>query len=308
MVLLLLILYVASIIFKMQLGNQINLGDMGIAAPHILEEGVVPFGSILMSMTWLFFAATLGDNILAIYEEIKVVSYIMAAGYLVMVFLCMFTLLNMLIGILCGVVDQVSQSSKEDVLIDYVKETLLKELENVSPDGDDQISRAEFKVLLDIPNVNAAFEDLEVDPDAFELIEGLVFDPDEPGGEDKQLSFADFLKRVLSMRNSNPARVVDTIEVNKLIKKSADSVVRKLEGKDVQVSQSPQSPKSVKTLEAKKAAALPITQLIEDRFDRTLSMMKMEQARNDAQLSSSIEQALDVRVDRLVEKLKAAKF
>merc|ERR1719387_1953193 len=97
MVLLGIILYVGAIIFKMQLSE------------------MTWFSTIPRSICWLFFAATLGDNILQVFLEIYVINWFMALVYLVMVFLCMFTLLNMLIGILCGVVDQVSQASKMDI-------------------------------------------------------------------------------------------------------------------------------------------------------------------------------------------------
>jgi hypothetical protein len=290
MILLILMIYVASIVFKMGLGNAANPPVPGLPS----REGSGGFTSIPMSMTWLFFAATLGDNILALYDWIVGESYIMAVAYMVMVFLCMFTLLNMLIGILCGVVDQVSQSSKEDVLIDYVKETLLKELNEISP-GVQLVSRQQFKDLLENENVMAAFDDLDVDPDAFELIEGLVFDPDTPGGPEKELSFADFLKRVLSMRNGNVARVVDTIEVNKLIKKSSDDVIAMLDNNE-----------AAQASKKKPSDAEPLVQLIEDRFGRALSSMKMEQTRNDAQLSSSIDAALDVRVQQFAKKLEMA--
>merc|ERR1719324_1244757 len=100
MVLLVLILYVASIIFKMQ------LAEMEVGGISISDDK--PFGSIPMSMCWLFFAATLGDNILMFHQTIvkdgTPFAFFMAFLFWVMVFLCMFTILNMLIGILCEVV------------------------------------------------------------------------------------------------------------------------------------------------------------------------------------------------------------
>jgi voltage-gated sodium channel len=276
MVLLGIILYVGAIIFKMQLSE--------------MEW----FKSIPFSICWLFFAATLGDNILQVFLEIYYTNWFMSLVYLVMVFLCMFTLLNMLIGILCGVVDQVSQASKMDILIDYTKETLLKELNEIAP-GETSVTRAQFLALLDNQNVMNAFEQLDVDGDAMELIEGMIFDPDNPGEPDKEMSFADFLKRVLKMRNQETARVVDTIEVNKLIKKSSDAITEKLS----ELNGDAGSPKAGDG----GIASGPIVKLIEDRFDKALSMVKMEKLRNDEVLSS-IDSAVDVRVNKLAEKLE----
>ena len=49
--------------------------------------------------------------------------------------------------------------------------------------------------------------------DNFESMSSTIFDPDKPEDPDKEIPFADFLKRVLSMRNTNSARYADVIEV-----------------------------------------------------------------------------------------------
>ena len=52
-----------------------------------------------------------------------------------------FTVLNMLIGVLCEVVSAVDAKSKEDILIDYVRETLLKTLTKIDEESRDSISQ-----------------------------------------------------------------------------------------------------------------------------------------------------------------------
>jgi hypothetical protein len=204
--LLLLILYVFAIVFKMQLGDP-------------KYEMTEFFGSVPGAMICLFYSGTLGDNITFIFEEIKARKWSMAVVYLVYVFLTMFTVLNMLIGVLCEVVSEVDAKSKEDILIDYVRETLLKTLMEIDEESDGMISRREFEALMENEDARAALIDLDVDPEMFGAVSAYLFDPSEPGGPEKELTFADFLKRVLKMRSKEQARVLDIMEMQKHIQK-----------------------------------------------------------------------------------------
>merc|ERR1719183_1631661 len=170
-------------------------------------------------MICLFYSGTLGDNITFIFEEIKAQKWSMAVVYLIYVFLTMFTVLNMLIGVLCEVVSQVDAKSKEDILIDYVRETLLKTLMELDEESDGMISRREFDALMENQDAKAALIDLDVDPEMFGAVSSYLFDPAEPGGPEKELTFAEFLKRVLKMRASEKARVLDIMEMQKHIQK-----------------------------------------------------------------------------------------
>ena len=78
------------------------------------------------------------------------------------------------------------------------------------------------------PRSKKAFEDLDVDPDSFEKLTGFLFDPDEPGEPDKEREFADMLKRVLRMRGTNAATVMDIMEVNKHVTRQNQMLLDKL--------------------------------------------------------------------------------
>jgi voltage-gated sodium channel len=208
--LLLLILYVFAIVFKMQLGDPVyGLTDY--------------FGSVPGAMICLFYSGTLGDNITQVFEDIKAQKWSMAGLYLVYVFLTMFTVLNMLIGVLCEVVSAVDAKSKEDILIDYVRETLLKTLTKIDEEsdggGDGMISRTEFDKLMADDDAKSALIELDVDPDMFGAVSAYLFDPAEPDGPEKELGFAEFLQRVLKMRSKEQARVLDIMEMQKHIQK-----------------------------------------------------------------------------------------
>jgi voltage-gated sodium channel len=215
-VLLLLLLYVFAILHRMMLGG----------IPGKMTEY---FGSIPLAMTTLFYVGTLGDSIWVIWLDLWQIGtegdmkgYIFLGVFFAYVFLSMFTILNMLIGVLCEVVGAVSEQSKEETLIDYVRETLLKVLDDIDKDGNGMVSRVEFSAMCADPRCRSAFEDLDVDMDNFEKMTGFLFDPDDPDDEDKELGFADMLKRVLTMRGTNTARVFDIMELNKHITRQCE--------------------------------------------------------------------------------------
>merc|ERR1719171_22639 len=62
------------------------------------------------------------------------------------------------------------------------------------------------------------------------MMETTIFNSDEPGGEDKTVSFKDFIPRVLEMRDSELSRVVDFTEIQKLVKEGRERVLKKCEG------------------------------------------------------------------------------
>jgi voltage-gated sodium channel len=207
--LLILIIYVFAILHRMMLG-----GLPGPMADY--------FGSIPTAMTTLFYVGTLADGIWDIWKDVWQVGtdgnpagYIFLFVFFSFVFLSMFTLMNMLIGVLCEVVTAVSEQSQEETKIDFVRERLLTVLNEIDEDANGMISRVEFNQLCADERSQQAFLDLDVDIENFESMTGFLFDADEPGEPDKELPFADMLKRVLMMRATQNARVFDVMEVSK---------------------------------------------------------------------------------------------
>jgi hypothetical protein len=221
MVLLMLLIYVFAIVFRMMLGSN---PDMQLL-----------FGSMSLAMSNLFYIGTLGDNIGAVFLEIFYTDYVCGVLFVLYIFLTMFTVLNMLIGVLCEVVSAISEQSKEEILVDYVKETLLKVLLEFDDEGDGLVSRKEFEALMDNPDARKAFIDLDVNPDNFKTVSEFLFEPDVPGGEEKQLTFTVFLKRVMQMRSSNQARVLDVMELNKMVARSQRAIEGKIDSIETKV-------------------------------------------------------------------------
>merc|ERR1719262_386455 len=109
--------YVFAILFRMMLGG----------IPGKMSE---EYGSIRLAMSTLFFRLTLGDEMteswhnlweLTNEEDNKNIAYVFVFVFLLYMFLSMFTVLNMLIGVLCEVVSAVSKASEEEVKVDTVR-------------------------------------------------------------------------------------------------------------------------------------------------------------------------------------------
>merc|ERR1719316_136703 len=213
MVLLILLLYVFGLIFKMFLGG---------ALPSM-------FGSIPLSMQTLFMAGTLGDNISGVFEEVVNAVPFMGVMFSIYFFLTMFTVLNMLIGVLCEVVSAVSEASKEEMAIDKTREKFQEVLQEIDEDGNGKVSRAEFKALIEHPEAREAFIELDVDIENFDAMAAHMFDPIQPGGEEEEMEFADFLQRVLRMRSGNVAKYNDVVEVNKLVLRGNQDLESKID-------------------------------------------------------------------------------
>merc|ERR1719191_73733 len=121
-------------------------------------------------MKVLFCAGTLGDNLTVVWADIIQVSRIAGVLWVLYFFLTMFTVLNMLIGVLCEVVAAVSAASKEEMLVDQVRETLLEVLAEFDTDGNGTVSENEFARFCGDPKARQAFADLDVDIGEFEKL------------------------------------------------------------------------------------------------------------------------------------------
>jgi hypothetical protein len=218
MVLLTLLVYVFAILFRMMLGS----------IPGTMNQR---YGSIPMAMTTLFYRGTLGDNVeyffLELWEEAEKTSlaYIFMGAALIFIFLSMFTVLNLLIGVLCEVVAAVSASSKEEILVDNLRETLLGILEQFDEDGNQTVSKDEFELLIKDPEAVKALESVDIDVEQFEKLTGLIFEADEEGNL-PELTYKEFMLRCLEMRSTNSARVLDLHEANKSLSLELQELLR----------------------------------------------------------------------------------
>eukprot|EP00927_Polykrikos_kofoidii_P073915 TRINITY_DN69930_c0_g1_i1.p1 TRINITY_DN69930_c0_g1~~TRINITY_DN69930_c0_g1_i1.p1 ORF type:complete len:665 (+),score=146.32 TRINITY_DN69930_c0_g1_i1:68-2062(+) len=247
--LLVIFMYIFAIVFRSQLDVSEN------------EYLKARFGRLLGAMWTLLLSGTLLDNISKCSNELLDVNWFLAMLFVVFIMLACFTVLNMLVGLLCEVVDAVAAAEKERIVVAYVKGKLIDVLTALDGDGNGTISRDEFNTLLEIPEaVNALFE-LGVDVPNLLSLSDHLFEADEveekgpdrrkkdlwstPQGADQEgdaaaddeddddgqvsLTFADFLKRVIRLRSTNQPSVLDMVDLRKLIQRCQRNVTRRLD-------------------------------------------------------------------------------
>merc|ERR1719502_2608286 len=121
------------------------------------------------------------------------------------------TVMNMLVGVLCEVVNVVSSVEKETLTVNYVKQRISAMFGDWDTDGNLQISKDEFERLLVLPEAAKIIQEIGVD------VIGLVDFADFIFKDGSELSFSDFMELVLSFRGSNQATVKDVVDLRKFV-------------------------------------------------------------------------------------------
>jgi voltage-gated sodium channel len=227
LLLLTILVYVFAIIFVTQLrGNE------------AITDELTDFKTMHGSMWVLTIEGVLLDGPKDSLNVLVKHSYVMTTVFLVFISLSSFTILNMLIGILCKVVDQVSQSEKDAADVKYLKSTLLELLESHDEDNDRRIRKDEFDVFIRNPVTRYVLTRFGVDAGDLLLMKDNLFDSmdtcmskadvirndsDELMPLDSALSFGEFLRVVLRLRGGNAVRVTDMVDLREFMKKSMDT-------------------------------------------------------------------------------------
>merc|ERR1712032_1114172 len=133
--------------------------------------------------------------------------------FYVFILMASLTVMNMLVGVLVEVVKVVSTVEKEQLQVNFVKHRLFHMIEQCAVDGngDGRISKSEFETLLQKPAAAKALHDVGVD------VVGLVDFMDFLFQDGRELSFADFMEMVLSLRGTNVATVKDIVDLRKCV-------------------------------------------------------------------------------------------
>jgi hypothetical protein len=153
------------------------------------------------------------------------------------------------------------------------------------------VSRREFDALMDNEDARKAFIDLDVNPDNFKTVSEFLFEPDEPGGEEKQLTFQVFLKRVMQMRSSNQARVLDVMELNKMVARSQRAIETKINEMETKV-----DPEIQREVEAKLAQMQQRLQEEQDKRNVEITELKKRLEANIEAKFKRLEEIVESRL------------
>eukprot|EP00929_Paragymnodinium_shiwhaense_P034019 TRINITY_DN18559_c0_g1_i2.p1 TRINITY_DN18559_c0_g1~~TRINITY_DN18559_c0_g1_i2.p1 ORF type:complete len:382 (+),score=67.16 TRINITY_DN18559_c0_g1_i2:483-1628(+) len=183
--------------------------------PKDEEEGLhFYFGSIGMSMFTFICNGTLLDNLADLVLAIKDDSLIMLALFLAFILLSAFTMLNMLIGILCDVVAQTEKEETERQALEIIKAAFLEAFRTIDTDGSGRVSGTEFDAMLSDGSevLLLVTEEFGLDKQGLQEIKALMF-PDE----DRELSFDEFMRLLIRFRPSEKAGSMDVQQLLKML-------------------------------------------------------------------------------------------
>lgn len=224
-ILLLAIVYVFSVALVQILDGEDENGNKSALAQ-------AKFRNVPVAMYTLIVDGILPDYA-PLLRQIETVGWFPAAITMVFVIVATFTVMNMLVGILCEVACRVSQISREQMDYQYVS-TKLQTLvsTNIDTNGDNEISKDEFLGIIDNEEAFRALKGLGVDVNSMREQADLIYgEPsiDEDGYIiERKLTFSEFMEVVNSMRPMNSVTVKDIVALRKFVHSRVTTVEEKL--------------------------------------------------------------------------------
>eukprot|EP00933_Yihiella_yeosuensis_P018952 TRINITY_DN15428_c0_g2_i1.p1 TRINITY_DN15428_c0_g2~~TRINITY_DN15428_c0_g2_i1.p1 ORF type:complete len:738 (+),score=143.35 TRINITY_DN15428_c0_g2_i1:139-2352(+) len=220
LMLLMVVVYAFAVFFKTSSENSEDLKELFPTVPKTMWV-------LLLRGTFLDGPAEIADRILAD-------TWVLAVIFLFFILVSSFTILNMLIGILCDVVAQVGATEKEQAQVSYLRHSLLELLECHDRDNNEELHEGEFELLMRNPEMNWALTRFGVNVADLISLKEVLFIPkveedelvcsDQVATNEIQatLSFTEFLEVVLRLRGGNSATVLDIVELREYIKQRLD--------------------------------------------------------------------------------------
>lgn len=148
---------------------------------------------------------------------------------LVFLFIALYTIMNMLIGILCGVVADVTESDKETAFLAEVEWQIQTLAQLIDKDGDGVIDEGEFALILKDPVLTQNFNDLGVDIVGAADFAQFIF------AGVSELSFSDFTHLVSQFRGAKSASVKDIMDLRKFVAQELSSLTNMIKAEDAEI-------------------------------------------------------------------------
>jgi hypothetical protein len=177
LLLLLLITYVFSIVFATVLGGEPTYYEYWGTIPHAMYTlGII--GAVGDDSTAFMYDPEAGGA--DIWHEHPPMLWVFLAYF----FLANFTVLNMLIGILCDVISDTQASEKMKAKAREVEEKISLVYDSIDTDGSGKISAHEFDMIKNLDEVQEALSDLGILPNQFIALRDTLFNVEEEGEEE----------------------------------------------------------------------------------------------------------------------------
>mmetsp|Transcript_10803 Transcript_10803/g.24700 ORF Transcript_10803/g.24700 Transcript_10803/m.24700 type:complete len:786 (+) Transcript_10803:49-2406(+) len=186
------------------------------------QVGEEYFSSVFNAMYTLLIDGVFMDDVGDVVHKIGHEHPECAVLFWTFVLLSSLTVMNMLIGVLCEVVSAVAATERETLVVSFVKEKLhniarINQKLKIDQDDDGSISKSEFLKILKVPEAAQALHHVGVDVVGLVDSADAIFDED---GQEKNLTFEQFMEAILQLRGSNNATVKDIVDLRKLVRTS----------------------------------------------------------------------------------------
>lgn len=186
------------------------------------------FDNVSLSMYSLLIYGTFLDALSDFCDDIRAENPVVLCVVVCFIGLSAMTIMNMLIGVLCAVIDTVAETEKETLLVEGVNTEMRAILDTIDTNSNGKISIAEMKAILQIPAAVKALDNVGVDPVGMMDFAEMFFMDEQ--GQLAELDFEHFMDMVLDLRSSNSATLKDIMNLGKQVNIKIAQQQKHLEG------------------------------------------------------------------------------
>jgi len=147
-----------------------------------------------------------------IFMDLLKLGYLYYFLFMAYMVLGTWTVLNMLIGVVCEVVSAAAEVEREEDKTEELRNHILNVVNFVDEDGDKKVSADEFVRICENPEAVEALHELDVDVIALVDYADVVFQ------DRRELSMKDFTDLLVQFRGINTGKVKDLVDVRKYLK------------------------------------------------------------------------------------------
>merc|ERR1719424_2050965 len=159
----------------------------------------------------LFIYGTVLDDVTQCADAIRnTESMSMLALFIIFILISSFTILNMLIGILCEVVSATAESEKAKAAETSVKDAITSLFDKLDADGSGNITEEEFMHMKDDEVVLSALEEMDIYESHFERYCEILFQTQEDAGKQNPvINFDTLITMILRLSPGNHVNALD---------------------------------------------------------------------------------------------------
>jgi len=167
----------------------------------------VPTAALSLTMHGIFHS-----TIECFFQHIFNVSILLASVHFVFFFISNFIVVNMLLGLICNVISEVSDNEKEQKETHAFKSALSEYLECHDIDGCSRMTSDAYDLLLKCPDMAMLLKQFAVNINDFRTLRETLFTTNET------ISFGLFIKTAMRLRAGRQATVIDITELREFLR------------------------------------------------------------------------------------------